>query len=91
MLTLTRLLERCRIRKRAQTFADLSDLSEIVAGENGVRLCVLTKDGLASALKNMGGASVQSLAKEQAMDYTRKLLLVKKVPIFRHLSTELHS
>mmetsp|Transcript_29891 Transcript_29891/g.86907 ORF Transcript_29891/g.86907 Transcript_29891/m.86907 type:complete len:936 (+) Transcript_29891:94-2901(+) len=61
-------------------------LSKIVVGQAGARLAVLTQEGLAKALKELGLSAIGSA--EEASDYTRKMVLAKKVHIFRHLSHE---
>lgn len=58
----------------------------LTAGPQGAKLATLTKDGLGKALKELGIAAIGN--SEQAMDYTRKMLLVKKVSIFRHLAQQ---
>jgi len=63
--------------------ANLHDLS---AGRSGARLGILTKDGLAAAFKELGLSAMGSV--EEASDYTRKMVLARKVHIFRHLSQE---
>mmetsp|Transcript_170153 Transcript_170153/g.545657 ORF Transcript_170153/g.545657 Transcript_170153/m.545657 type:complete len:917 (+) Transcript_170153:125-2875(+) len=63
-----------------------AELRDLVAGEQGARLGVLTKEGLAAALKELGLSAIGSA--EEASDYTRKMVLAKKVHIFRHLSQE---
>jgi len=65
---------------------DKSDLKNIVVDQAGARLAVLSKEGLAAALKELGLSAISSA--EEATDYTRKMVLVKKVHIFRHLSQE---
>jgi len=63
-----------------------ANLQDIVAGSDGARLGVLTKEGLAEALQRLGLSAIGSA--EDASDYTRKMVLAKKVHIFRHLSQE---
>jgi len=65
---------------------ETADLKNIVVDQAGARLAVLSKEGLAAALKELGLAAISSA--EEATDYTRKMVLVKKVHIFRHLSQE---
>lgn len=60
-----------------------STLKGLVADSGGARLGILTKQGMASAYKTLG---ITISGGEDAGDYTRKMLLVKKVAIFRHLS-----
>mmetsp|Transcript_37729 Transcript_37729/g.117624 ORF Transcript_37729/g.117624 Transcript_37729/m.117624 type:complete len:926 (-) Transcript_37729:116-2893(-) len=62
------------------------EMRDLAAGPKGARVGVLTQEGLATALKELGLSAVVSA--EEASDYTRKMLLVKKVHIFRHLSQE---
>jgi len=57
------------------------------AGPSGCRLALLRKDQFVDALKRGGGASAPTSA-AQALDQTRKLLVIKKVHVFRHLSNE---
>mmetsp|Transcript_35615 Transcript_35615/g.83287 ORF Transcript_35615/g.83287 Transcript_35615/m.83287 type:complete len:943 (-) Transcript_35615:217-3045(-) len=58
-----------------------------VADKNrGARVAVLTHDGLGKSLKELGLSAIGSGT--EVMDYTRKLLLVRKVHIFRHLSSQ---
>mmetsp|Transcript_46286 Transcript_46286/g.107671 ORF Transcript_46286/g.107671 Transcript_46286/m.107671 type:complete len:915 (-) Transcript_46286:97-2841(-) len=56
------------------------------AGDKGARVAILTQDGLARSLKQLGLSAIGS--GDDVMDYTRKLLLVSKVHIFRHLSSQ---
>lgn len=63
-----------------------AEMKDISAGKTGARLGVLSKDGLATALKELGLSAIGSA--EEASDYTRKMVLAKKVHIFRHLSEE---
>lgn len=62
------------------------DLRDLTAGSKGARVGILTQEGLATALKELGLSAVVSA--EEASDYTRKMVLAKKVHIFRHLSQE---
>lgn len=58
-------------------------LGDLVAGPNGARIGVLTRQGFVKALApHVVGSG------EQADEYAKKMLLVKKVPLFRHLSQE---
>jgi len=57
-------------------------LEDGVVGPDGARLKILTKDGLAKAFQDLGANE------ESAVDIARKLLLVKKVSIFRHLAEQ---
>eukprot|EP00933_Yihiella_yeosuensis_P072310 TRINITY_DN8066_c0_g1_i1.p1 TRINITY_DN8066_c0_g1~~TRINITY_DN8066_c0_g1_i1.p1 ORF type:complete len:958 (-),score=231.63 TRINITY_DN8066_c0_g1_i1:233-2836(-) len=63
-----------------------AEIRDLVAGPSGARLGILTKDGLATALKDLGLAAIGTA--EEASDFTRKMVLAKKVHIFRHLSEE---
>lgn len=63
-----------------------AELDQLVAGSGGARLAILTKDGFAAALRELGLSAVGSA--EEASDYTRKMVLAKKVHIFRHLSED---
>ncbi|CAE7244432.1 unnamed protein product [Symbiodinium natans] len=63
-----------------------SEIRSFVAGANGARVGYLTKEGLLGALKELGLAAIGNA--EEASDLTRKLIVAKKVHIFRHLSSE---
>ncbi|CAE7552684.1 PKAR, partial [Symbiodinium microadriaticum] len=63
-----------------------SEIRNFVAGSNGARVGYLTKEGLLGALKELGLAAIGNA--EEASDLTRKLIVAKKVHIFRHLSSE---
>jgi len=66
---------------------DKKDVRNLVAAKpTGAKLGILTQEGLASALRKLGLSAIGSA--EEASDYTRKMVLVKKVHIFRHLSQE---
>eukprot|EP00931_Biecheleriopsis_adriatica_P075952 TRINITY_DN49718_c0_g1_i1.p1 TRINITY_DN49718_c0_g1~~TRINITY_DN49718_c0_g1_i1.p1 ORF type:complete len:920 (-),score=264.55 TRINITY_DN49718_c0_g1_i1:129-2828(-) len=54
--------------------------------ETKSKVGMLTREGLASALKSLGLAAIGSA--EDASDVTRKMILANKVHIFRHLSGE---
>jgi cGMP-dependent protein kinase len=56
------------------------------AGRGGCRLGMLTKSGLTAVLKELGLSAISTA--EQAVDYTRKMLVAKKVHIFRHISQD---
>jgi len=61
-------------------------LVDLIAGSMGARIGVLSEDVLGKSLKEMG---LQKLGDaSSAADYTRKMLLCKKVHIFRHLAQE---
>lgn len=66
--------------------AKTAEIRNLVAGAEGARIGCLTKDGLARALKELGLAAIGTA--EEASDLTRKMILAKKVHIFRHLSGE---
>lgn len=61
-------------------------LSDVTAGPQGVRLGVLSKNGFAQALKELGLS--EDANAEEASAYTQKMVLTKKVHIFRHLSQD---
>ncbi|CAE7168358.1 Pkg21D [Symbiodinium pilosum] len=63
-----------------------SSIKNMKAGSGGARVAMLTRDGMASALKALGVSIANSA--EDASDFTRKMVLAKKVHIFRHLSEE---
>jgi len=63
-----------------------STLSALIAGSEGARLGILTKEAMAAAYKALGMSVAGSAA--DAENYTRKMLLVKKVAIFRHLNMQ---
>lgn len=63
-----------------------AELKGLVTGNDKTKLGILTKEGLANALKELGLSAIGSA--EEASDYTRKMVLAKKVHIFRHLSEE---
>jgi len=67
--------------------AEHAGLCDLVTGSSSTtRLGILTKEGFANALKELGLSAVGGA--DDASDYTRKMVLVKKVHIFRHLSEE---
>lgn len=66
--------------------ADMTGMTGMKAGAKGARIGVLTKDSLLNALKESGGGADGGA--EQAADFERKMVLAKKVHIFRHLSQE---
>ncbi|CAJ1351647.1 unnamed protein product [Effrenium voratum] len=63
-----------------------TETKSLTSGPSGARLAMLTRDGLASALKGLGVSIANN--EEDASDFTRKMLLAKKVHIFRHMSEE---
>jgi len=58
------------------------ELDGLVMGPEGARLGVLTEEALVKALRKLAAAS----SPRDVPDYTRRMVLLKKVPIFRHLS-----
>ncbi|CAE7821763.1 Prkg1, partial [Symbiodinium sp. CCMP2456] len=71
------LLERSELR---------SDLQDMMAGPEGARVASLSKGGLSTALEKLGLAAVAS--GEEVSDLAKKMLMVRKVRIFQHLSRE---
>eukprot|EP00930_Biecheleria_cincta_P016959 TRINITY_DN13615_c0_g3_i1.p1 TRINITY_DN13615_c0_g3~~TRINITY_DN13615_c0_g3_i1.p1 ORF type:complete len:864 (+),score=197.52 TRINITY_DN13615_c0_g3_i1:42-2633(+) len=65
---------------------DKTQIKPMVSGPAGSRLGFLTAEGLAAALQQLGLSSIGSA--EDASDFTRKMVLAKKVNVFRHLSEE---
>lgn len=59
--------------------------AELAAGPNGCRLVLITREALASALRQGSGASLDS---DKAIEQARKMMRLKKVAIFRHLSKQ---
>lgn len=57
-----------------------------VAGEGGCQIVMLRKEAFMEALKDTGVSDATS--ENQAIDFARRLLVVKKVHVFRHLSNE---
>merc|ERR1719313_2521735 len=57
-------------------------LSSLAAGAQGARVGCLTDDEYAKVLKELG---LNAMASDNA-DYARKMILVKKVQLFRHLA-----
>jgi len=70
---------------RAISFANEGqlDLENWVAGEEGARLGMLTELVL---VKTLASLAQSDATRNIAPDYARRMLLLKKVPIFRHLS-----
>jgi len=58
----------------------------LYAGGDGCRTALLTKEALAAAFAQLGLAAAQG--GQGALEYLRKVLLAKEVPVFRHLSEE---
>ncbi|CAE7747709.1 Pkg21D [Symbiodinium sp. CCMP2456] len=63
-----------------------SSIKNMKSGSEGAKVAMLTRDGMASALKALGVSIANS--ESDASDFTRKMILAKKVHIFRHLSEE---
>jgi len=63
-----------------------SDLQDMMAGPEGARVASLSKGGLSAALEKLGLAAVAS--GEEVSDLAKKMLMVRKVRIFQHLSRE---
>eukprot|EP00439_Symbiodinium_sp_Y106_P057351 s1665_g8.t1 len=61
-------------------------IKNMKSGSEGAKVAMLTRDGMASALKALGVSIANS--ENDASDFTRKMILAKKVHIFRHLSEE---
>jgi cGMP-dependent protein kinase len=61
-------------------------VSQLVVGQGGARLSVLTKENFAKTVQELGLSTVGSA--EEASDRAQKMVLVKKVPLFRHLSQD---
>mmetsp|Transcript_63035 Transcript_63035/g.136903 ORF Transcript_63035/g.136903 Transcript_63035/m.136903 type:complete len:981 (-) Transcript_63035:99-3041(-) len=69
--------------------ASRAPIAEPKAGADGCRVAALSPQGLATALEEPGAPPREGdNAPEQAISYMRKVLLIKKVPIFRDLSDE---
>jgi len=66
--------------------ASKGGLSDLVVGSSGARIGCLTDELLTKTLQKLGLSNMADA--DQAVDYTRKMILVKKVQIFRHLSQE---
>ncbi|CAK0883975.1 unnamed protein product, partial [Prorocentrum cordatum] len=58
-----------------------------VAGASGARLATLGREALAEALKELGLSTV-AMGSGGVIEYMRKVLLAKKVPVFRSLSAD---
>mmetsp|Transcript_593 Transcript_593/g.1374 ORF Transcript_593/g.1374 Transcript_593/m.1374 type:complete len:884 (+) Transcript_593:108-2759(+) len=61
-----------------------SSLCGVTVGPTGCRVALLTREGLMMALKELGLSAISNA--NDALSCMRKLLLAKKVPIFRELS-----
>jgi len=61
-------------------------LSGLVVGAEGARLATLTKEDFSEALKRLGVAAIGG--SQESADYIRKVLLAKRVPLFRELSPD---
>jgi len=60
--------------------------AQAVAGPEGAKLAVLTKQGLANVFKDMGLS--QGGSAQEATDSAQKMALVRKVYVFRHLGEQ---
>eukprot|EP00928_Gymnodinium_smaydae_P047459 TRINITY_DN31680_c0_g1_i1.p1 TRINITY_DN31680_c0_g1~~TRINITY_DN31680_c0_g1_i1.p1 ORF type:complete len:975 (-),score=246.53 TRINITY_DN31680_c0_g1_i1:76-2736(-) len=60
------------------------DCPEFKVGPEGARIAALSQDGVVKALKQLGLSSLSGAS--EAIEGMRKVLLAKKVPIFRELS-----
>mmetsp|Transcript_85594 Transcript_85594/g.133806 ORF Transcript_85594/g.133806 Transcript_85594/m.133806 type:complete len:925 (+) Transcript_85594:57-2831(+) len=60
-------------------------LTELVAGSNGARVAILTEAAFAKTLKDLG---LSQMSETDMVDYTKKMILVKKVQLFRQLAQE---
>lgn len=65
---------------------DGKSITVISAGHEGTRVAFLTREGMGKVLFDFGMSAVGN--SEEAMDYMRKMLVTKKVGIFRHLSQQ---
>lgn len=61
-------------------------LQNLQAGTAGAKLCVLTMESFNQVLKDLGLTNEGS--EEEAVDITRKMMLARKVHIFRHLNED---
>lgn len=59
---------------------------EVIAGKGGARIGVLKENVFKDVLKELGLDNLAS--NEEVLDHTRKMMLAKKVHIFRHLSSD---
>lgn len=62
-------------------------MSELAAGSSGARLATLRAEDLASALRELGLSPV-AMAPDEVIGHMTKILMAKKVPIFRGISEE---
>jgi len=70
----------------AKEKADGKRLVDVRAGPDGATLAILTRADLADALKSMGMSAIGGA--DHAIDYMRKMLLAKSVPVLRELSQD---
>eukprot|EP00427_Karlodinium_veneficum_P012096 CAMPEP_0169064772 /NCGR_PEP_ID=MMETSP1015-20121227/2026_1 /TAXON_ID=342587 /ORGANISM="Karlodinium micrum, Strain CCMP2283" /LENGTH=846 /DNA_ID=CAMNT_0009123257 /DNA_START=238 /DNA_END=2778 /DNA_ORIENTATION=+ len=70
----------------AATSQKQGPIKDLVAGAKGTRLGILMFDDFTKALRELGVSAAGSA--DEAIDYTRKAAIAKKVHIFRALSTE---
>jgi len=69
----------------AHSTTSASSDPELQAGPRGARVGILRQEGLARAL-GPSACGWPDQGQEVAMDYAQKMLVVKKVPVLRHLS-----
>jgi len=80
--------------KTGQSSRNLGDLTKsprvksrnFTAGADGARIALLTQDGMAKSMQELGMSAMGGTA--EAVDFARKMILVKKVHIFRHLAEQ---
>lgn len=69
------------------TEAELEEAGKVgqrSAGLNGCRLGILTADGFSQVLESLGLAA--SASSSQVRDYMQKMVVIKQIHVFRHLS-----
>jgi cGMP-dependent protein kinase len=71
----------------ANRMASSLKMSELAAGSTGARLATLRTQDLADALRELGLSPV-AMDPEEVIGHMTKILLAKKVPIFRDISEE---
>lgn len=59
----------------------------LVAGPTGARLATLSRQDLARSMQELGLAEISG-GDDHVIDYMKKMLLAKKVPVFNQLSSE---
>jgi cGMP-dependent protein kinase len=65
--------------------AGTASVSRLVAGPSGAKIGILWEDDLAKAL---GTGCVYEGAEDNAAEHAHKMLIISKIPIFRHISQE---